>query len=103
MKRKRDHLCEILDINNIGSEKFIIINYSYLGPDHMTAYLSPASKVHLVNSSLGTLYPTVDEDAGDREVYFIFYCQATDVGPWELSLDLEVSVTSVFNPSFLLE
>lgn len=69
----------------------------------MTAYLSPASKVHLVNSSLGTLYPTVDEDAGDREVYFIFYCHATDVGPWELSLDLVVSVPSVPNPCFLME
>ena len=103
MRRKRDHPCEILNINNIGSEKFIIINYCYLGPDHMTAYLSPASKVHLVNSSLGTLYPTVDEDAGDREVYFIFYCHATDVGPWELSLDLVVSVPSVPNPCFLME
>lgn len=69
----------------------------------MTAYLSPASKVHLVNSSLGTLYPTVDEDAGDRKVYFIFYCHATDVGPWELSLDFMVSVTAVFNPCFLME
>ena len=81
----------------------MIINYCCLGPDHMTAYLSPASKVHLVNSSLGTLYPTVDEDAGDRKVYFIFYCHATDVGPWELSLDFMVSVTAVFNPSFLMD
>ena len=81
----------------------MIINYCCLGPDHMTAYLSPAGKVHLVNSSLGTLYPTVDEDAGDRKVYFIFYCHATDVGPWELSLDFMVSVTAVFNPSFLMD
>ncbi|KAL9950991.1 hypothetical protein ACROYT_G043577 [Oculina patagonica] len=58
------------------------------GPDHMTVYLSPASGVDLLTSSLGSLYPIEDHNGGDRVTYFIYYSHGTDVGPWELSLDL---------------
>ena len=57
----------------------------------MTVYLSPASGVYLLMSSLGPLYPIEDYDGGDRITYFIYYSHGTDVGPWELSLDLMVS------------
>jgi len=58
------------------------------GPDHMTVYLSPASGVDLLTSSLGPLYPIEDRNGEDRVTYFIYYSHGTDVGPWELSLDL---------------
>ena len=61
----------------------------------MNMYLSPASGVHVVNSSLGSLYLTEDEDAGDRETYFIYYCQAIGDESWEFSLDLTVSMISL--------
>ena len=59
----------------------------------MTVYLSPASGVDLLTSSLGPLYPIQDQNDGDRATYFIYYSHDADVGPWELSLDLEVSYT----------
>ena len=62
-----------------------------LGPDHMAVYVSPASDVDLLTSSLGPLLPI--QDGGDRVVYFIYYSHGTDVGPWELSLELLVSRT----------
>lgn len=57
----------------------------------MTVYLSPASGVDLLTSSLGPLYPIEDQNGGDGLTYFIYYSHGTDVGPWELSLDLVVS------------
>ena len=57
----------------------------------MTVYLTPASGVDLLTSSLGPLYPIEDQNGGDRLTYFIYYSHGTDVGPWELSLDLVVS------------
>ena len=57
----------------------------------MTVYLSPASGVALLTSSLGPLYPIADHDGGDRVTYFIYYSHGVDTGPWELSLDLVVS------------
>ena len=57
----------------------------------MTVYLSPASGVDLVTSSLGPLFPIEDQNGGDRVTYFIYYSHGTDAGPWELSLDLVVS------------
>ena len=57
----------------------------------MTVYLSPASGVDLLMSSLGPLYPIEDQNGGNRVTYFIYYSHGTDVGPWELSLDLVVS------------
>lgn len=57
----------------------------------MTIYLSPASGVDLLTSSLGPLYPIEDQNGEDRVTYFIYYSHGTDVGPWELSLDLVVS------------
>ena len=77
-----------------------IIMYSYLtsvwlltalGPDHMAVYVSPASDVDLLTSSLGPLLPI--QDGGDRVVYFIYYSHCTDVGPWELLLELLVRWT----------
>ena len=65
--------------------------YLNIGPDHMTVYLSPASGVHLLTSSLGSLYPIEDYDGGDRLTYFIYYSHGADVGPWEVSLELVVS------------
>ena len=56
----------------------------------MTVYLSPSSGVHLLSSSLGTLYPIEDENGGDRVTYFIYYSHGADVGPWEFSLELVV-------------
>ena len=50
-----------------------------LGPDHMAVYVSPASDVDLLTSSLGPLLPI--QDGGDRVVYFIYYSHGTDVGP----------------------
>ena len=57
----------------------------------MAVYVSPASDVDLLTSSLGPLLPI--QDGGDRVVYFIYYSHGTDVGPWELSLELLVSWT----------
>ena len=62
-----------------------------LGPDHMAVYVSPASDVDLLTSSLGPLLPI--QDGGDRVVYFIYYSHCTDVGPWELLLELLVRWT----------
>ena len=56
----------------------------------MTVYLSPASGVTVLSSSLGALYPIEDHDGTDRLTYFIYYSHGTDVGPWELSLELLV-------------
>lgn len=67
---------------------YFTFRFSITGPDHMNMYLSPTSGVHVVNSSLGSLYLTEDEDAGDRETYFIYYCQAIGDESWEFSLDL---------------
>lgn len=63
----------------------------HLGPDHMCVYLSPATGVDLLTSSLGPLYPIADHNGGDRITYFIYYSHGTDVGPWELALELLVS------------
>ena len=57
----------------------------------MAVYVSPASDVDLLTSSLGPLLPI--QDGGDRVVYFIYYSHGTDVGPWELLLELLVSWT----------
>ena len=57
----------------------------------MAVYVSPASDVDLLTSSLGPLLPI--QDGGDRVVHFIYYSHGTDVGPWELSLELLVSRT----------
>ena len=58
----------------------------------MTVYLSPASGVHLLTSSVGSgMVPMEDHNGGDRLTYFIYYAHGTDVGPWELSLELVVS------------
>lgn len=57
----------------------------------MTVYLSPASGVDLLTSSLGPLYPIEDQNGGDRVTYFIYYSHGTYTGPWELSVDLVVS------------
>ena len=62
-----------------------------LGPDHMAVYVSPASDVDLLTSSLGPLLPI--QDGGDGVVYFIYYSHGTDVGSWELLLELLVSWT----------
>ena len=51
--------------------------------------MSPASDIDLLTSSLGPLLPI--QDGGDRVVYFIFYSHSTDVGQWELLLELLVS------------
>ena len=48
----------------------------------MAVYVSPASDIDLLTSSLGPLLPI--QDGGDRVVYFIFYSHSTDVGQWEL-------------------
>ena len=63
-----------------------------IGPDHMTVYLSPASGVYLVRSSLGSLYPIQDEDGRDRLTYFIYYSHGADVGPWEFTFYVAVSM-----------
>ena len=57
----------------------------------MAVYVSPASDVDLLTSSLGPLLPI--QDGGDRVVYFIYYSHGTDVGSWELLLELLVSWT----------
>ena len=69
--------------------------YLIKGPDHMTVYLCPASGVYLVRSSLGSLYPIQGEADGGRWTYFIYYSHGTDVGPWEFSLYLAVSMQFV--------
>ena len=55
----------------------------------MAVYVSPASDVDLLTSSLGPLLPI--QDGGDGVVYFIYYSHGTDVGSWELLLELLVS------------
>ena len=62
----------------------------------MTVYLSPASGVDLLTSSLGPLYPIEDQNGGDRVTYFIYYSHGTYTGPWELSFDLVVHVSCIF-------
>ena len=57
----------------------------------MAVYVSPASDIDLLTSSLGPLLPI--QDGGDRVVYFIYYSHFTDVGPRELLLELLVSWT----------
>ena len=57
----------------------------------MAVYVSPASDIDLLTSSLGPLLPI--QDGGDRVVYFIYYSHGTDVGSWELLLELLVSWT----------
>ena len=57
----------------------------------MAVYVSPASDVDLLTSSLGPLLPI--QDGGDGVVYFIYYSHGTDVGSWELFLELLVSWT----------
>ena len=57
----------------------------------MAVYVSPASNVDLLTSSLGAFLPI--QDGGDRAVYFIYYSHGVDVGPWELFLELMVSET----------
>ena len=57
----------------------------------MAVYISPDSDVDLLTSSLGPLLPI--QDGGDRVVYFIYNSHGTDLGPWELSLELLVSPT----------
>ena len=57
----------------------------------MAVYVSPASDVDLLTSSLGPLLPI--QDGGDRVVHFIYYSHGTDVGSWELLLELLVSWT----------
>ena len=63
----------------------------------MTVYLSPMSSVDLAWSSLGHLYPVEIHDSQDRLTYFIYYSHGTDVGPWELSLVLDVSTNDIFH------
>ena len=57
----------------------------------MAVYVSPASDVDMLTSSLCPLLPI--QDGGDRVVYFIYYSHGTDVGPWEILLELLVSLT----------
>ena len=78
--------------SSIIKKNLSIMLYLIKGPDHMTVYLSPASGVYLVRSSLGSLYPIQDEDGGDRLTYFIYYSHGTDVGPWEFTLYVAVSM-----------
>lgn len=70
----------------------------------MTVYLSPASGVNLLRSSLGSLYPIQDYNGGDRLTYFIYYSHGSDdVGPWELSLHLVVSNKLLLRQIFQLQ
>ena len=57
----------------------------------MAVYVSPASDIDLLTSSLSPLLPI--QDGGDSVVYFIYYSHCTDVGPWELLLELLVRWT----------
>ena len=54
----------------------------------MAVYVSPASDVDLLTSSLGPLLPI--QDGGDRVVYFIYYSHGTDV---TLTLIIAILIT----------
>ena len=79
-------------MSGIINNNLIIMLYLIKGPDHMTVYISPASGVYLVRSSVGSLYPIQDHDGGDRLTYFIYYSHGTDVGPWEFMFYVAVSI-----------
>nr|XP_058956057.1 uncharacterized protein LOC131783342 [Pocillopora verrucosa] len=74
----------ITPLDYFGIQPFSDIPITASG--HMAVYVSPASDIDLLTSSLSPLLPI--QDGGDRVVYFIYYSHCTDVGPWELLLEL---------------
>ncbi|KAF8773225.1 Endoplasmic reticulum metallopeptidase 1 like protein [Argiope bruennichi] len=86
-----------------GSHKFELVSkvplnrFTYrlsflaLGPDHMTAILSPRRGVYLINWSLTDKQPLRSLDWVGRPTYFLYYSYAEYTEPWTFSIDLVIS------------